>query len=153
MDDKGVLWFIDRKKDLIKYLLYHASVSFGSCLFFIIRSTPFIRTTIFFQIYPKELEDIIATYPGVQESCVVGKYLPREGTELPRAYVVMKQKPPAEKDVERQIQEYVDSRVADYKRLRAGVKIVDALPRGQGLGKVDRRLLRQLANEERLAKL
>ncbi|XP_058443734.1 uncharacterized protein LOC131425681 [Malaya genurostris] len=59
-DEDGLLFIIDRKKDIIKYAGY--------------------------QISPSEIEDVILQVPGVNSVCVVG--IPVEGNDLPAALVV-----------------------------------------------------------------
>ncbi|TDZ37478.1 putative acyl-coenzyme A synthetase [Colletotrichum spinosum] len=56
----GKFYFVDRKKELIKYK--------G------------------FQVAPAELEALLVTHPKIQDAAVIG--VDGEGTELPRAYVV-----------------------------------------------------------------
>ena len=66
---------------------------------------------------PSELEDLIRRHPGVNDVAVVGVPDERSG-ELPRAYVVRKNR-----NVEEQsIIDYVAERVAPHKKLGAGKK-------------------------------
>ncbi|KAF6835650.1 AMP-binding enzyme [Colletotrichum plurivorum] len=60
----GKFYFVDRKKELIKYK--------G------------------FQVAPAELEALLVTHPKIQDAAVIG--IDGEGTELPRAYVVADKK-------------------------------------------------------------
>ncbi|KAI8281917.1 putative acyl-coenzyme A synthetase [Colletotrichum sp. SAR11_57] len=60
----GKFYFVDRKKELIKYK--------G------------------FQVAPAELEALLVTHPKIQDAAVIG--VDGEGTELPRAYVVADKK-------------------------------------------------------------
>jgi acyl-coenzyme A synthetase/AMP-(fatty) acid ligase len=59
-DDDGFLYFVDRKKDIIKNKNY--------------------------QISPSELEDVIRVIPGIKEVCVVG--IEAIDTDLPAALIV-----------------------------------------------------------------
>ncbi|TFY82242.1 hypothetical protein EWM64_g1770 [Hericium alpestre] len=63
------------------------------------------------------------------------------------AYVVPSSKPASAAEFEKEIQEWVKSRVAQHKRLRGGVKIIDAVPKSAA-GKILRRELRDLAKQE-----
>jgi long-chain acyl-CoA synthetase len=63
MDEDGYLFLIDRKKDLIKP---------GG-----------------FQVWPREVEEVIASHPAVQEVCV-GKFHDEQQGETVKAWVVLK---------------------------------------------------------------
>ena len=88
------------------------------------------------QVAPSELEDVIRRHPGVNDVAVVGVPDERAG-ELPRAYVVRKNR-----NVEEQsIIDWVAERVAPHKKLGAGVMFVETLPKNQ-TGKILRRELK-----------
>jgi long-chain acyl-CoA synthetase len=110
LDEKGYLYIFDRKKDML--------ICGG------------------YNIYPIELEEVLYEHPTVLEAAVVGVPDERLG-EIPKAYVVLK---PGMKAAEKEIMDYVKTRLAKYKKLRA-VEFVDALPKGP-TGKILRRLLR-----------
>jgi acyl-CoA synthetase (AMP-forming)/AMP-acid ligase II len=96
------------------------------------------------QIAPAELEGIIASHPAILDAAVIG--VQQEDTEVPRAYVVLA--PPAVgKLTEEDVARYVQSKVAGYKRLRGGVKFVDAVPRSPS-GKILRKEVRELRKRE-----
>ncbi|OLN88136.1 putative acyl-coenzyme A synthetase [Colletotrichum chlorophyti] len=116
----GKFYFVDRKKELIKYK--------G------------------FQVAPAELEALLVTHPKIQDGAVIG--IDGEGTELPRAYVVADKSQISAKE----IQEWVASQVASYKKLRGGVVFIDAIPKSPS-GKLLRKDLRALAKRETGAKL
>ncbi|TFY73629.1 hypothetical protein EWM64_g10384, partial [Hericium alpestre] len=120
-DEEGFWYIVDRKKELIKYK--------G------------------FQVPPAELEAILHTHPKIVDVAVIGVDDPVQATELPRAYVVPSSKPASAAEFEKEIQEWVKSRVAQHKRLRGGVKIIDAVPKSAA-GKILRRELRDLAKQE-----
>ena len=82
------------------------------------------------------MEDLIRRHPGVNDVAVVGVPDERSG-ELPRAYVVRKNRNVAEQS----IVDYVAERVAPHKKLGAGVMFVETLPKNQ-TGKILRRELR-----------
>uniref|UniRef100_A0A8H7KBY0 AMP-dependent synthetase/ligase domain-containing protein n=1 Tax=Bionectria ochroleuca TaxID=29856 RepID=A0A8H7KBY0_BIOOC len=118
------LYVVDRKKELIKYKGL--------------------------QVAPAELEGLIASHPAVLDAAVIG--IAQNGTEVPRAYAVLA--PPAKgKVTEEALVEYVRSKVSDYKRLRGGLRFVDAVPRSPS-GKILRKDVREMRKlEERDAKL
>jgi acyl-CoA synthetase (AMP-forming)/AMP-acid ligase II len=113
-DADGNLFIIDRLKELIKVN--------GA------------------QVAPAELEAVIAAYPGVADSAVIGRPSAASG-EVPVAWVV------ASAPIEaKALMAWVAERVAPFKRLHA-VEFVDAIPR-QPTGKIMRRLLRERAGVE-----
>jgi len=60
-DEEGYLWWVDRRKEMIKYKGY--------------------------SIAPAELEEVLRQHPAVREACVVPKPHPELG-EIPKAFVV-----------------------------------------------------------------
>ena len=117
-DEEGGFHVVDRLKELIKYK--------G------------------FQVPPAEMESLLLSHPDIVDSGVVGVYDAAQATELPRAYVVLesgKQVAPQE------IAQWVANRVAQYKKLRGGVVVVEGIPRG-ATGKIMRNKLRERAKEE-----
>jgi len=79
---------------------------------------------------------------------VVGVWDKERQTELPRAYVVVAKGFVAGKELERDVREWLARKVAPYKRLRGGVRFVDAIPKSAA-GKVLRKVLvEQAKNEE-----
>jgi malonyl-CoA/methylmalonyl-CoA synthetase len=86
-----------------------------------------------FNVYPREVEEIIASHPDVVECAVCGEPDPEWG-EVVVAYVV------AERDFDDdELKDYVGERLAFYKRPRRTHRIA-ALPRN-ALGKVQRQML------------
>jgi len=88
-----------------------------------------------YQVAPSELEDLIRQHEGVVDVAVTGIPDERAG-ELPRAYVIRKNRKVQELDIKK----FVESHVAPHKRL-GGVMMVDSLPKNQ-TGKVLRRELK-----------
>ncbi|GAN09351.1 4-coumarate-CoA ligase [Mucor ambiguus] len=117
-DENGMFYYVDRAKDLIKYHLHH--------------------------IYPSDIENVLMTHPKVADCAAIGVYYPELTTELPRAYVHLVDGEKYTEEVEKELQEYADSRLSDEKRLRGGIVIVDSFPRTAS-GKIQRRVLRQNA--------
>ena len=90
-----------------------------------------------FNVYPSEIEDVLATHPAVQESAAVG--LPdRAHGEIVIAYVVLRPGYAAE---QRELVAHCAMRLAEYK-VPAAIEIRGELPHNM-LGKVLRRILRE----------
>jgi long-chain acyl-CoA synthetase len=111
-DDDGYFYITDRKKDMIIYKGYN--------------------------VYPRELEEIIFTHPAVEQCAVVGQNDLDVG-EKPIAFVQLKQG--AEAGAE-EIIEHTNSQVAAYKKIRE-VRFLEAIPVSP-VGKVLKRELREM---------
>jgi malonyl-CoA/methylmalonyl-CoA synthetase len=85
-----------------------------------------------FNVYPREVEEVLATFPGVREAAVVGRPDPEWG-EVPVAYLV------AEGVDEAALLAHCARELARFK-VPAAVRLVDTLPRN-ALGKVQKHLL------------
>jgi long-chain acyl-CoA synthetase len=109
VDDDGYYYIVDRKKDLI------------------------IRGG--FNVYPREVEEILYEHPAVLEAAVIG--LPHEslGEEIGAA-VALREGHSASPE---ELQQFVKARLAAYKYPRR-VWLVDSLPKGP-TGKITRRLV------------
>ncbi|KAI1487214.1 hypothetical protein F5X96DRAFT_681391 [Biscogniauxia mediterranea] len=130
IDDKGNLYITDRLKELIKYK--------G------------------FQVAPAELEGLLLGHPDVADACVISAHDRARETEVPRAYVVLRDevKRAVEQDngqrkeeKAREIAGWLAARVANHKQLRGGVRFVDQVPKNAS-GKLLRRVLRDEARRE-----
>jgi long-chain acyl-CoA synthetase len=109
MDEDGYVFLVDRKKDLIK--------------------------TGGFQVWPREIEEVIATHPAVLEVGVAGIPDMFKG-EIVKAWVVLK---PAAQAAEDEIRAYCRTRLAPYK-VPSSVEFRQELPKTM-VGKVLRRAL------------
>jgi long-chain acyl-CoA synthetase len=114
MDDEGYFTIVDRKKDLI--------IAGG------------------YNIYPREVEEVLYQHPKIQEACVAGVPDPYRG-ETVKAFVVLR---PGERATSEEIREFAKGRLAAYKVPRS-VEFRDELPKTL-VGKV---LRRALVEEER----
>ncbi len=87
-DEDGYFYIVDRKKDMLIYKGYN--------------------------VYPRDLEEVMAKHPAIQQCAVVGKPDP-EGGEIPVAFVVLKEgaAPTAE-----ELMEYCAKNVSAYKKIR-----------------------------------
>jgi long-chain acyl-CoA synthetase len=99
VDDDGYLFIVDRKKDLI------------------------IRGG--FNVYPREVEEVLFAHPAVAEAAVIGTPDQRLGEEV-AAYVVPK---PGATVTPEEVAVYCKERLAAYKYPR-DIRIADELPKG-----------------------
>ncbi|WP_329167231.1 long-chain fatty acid--CoA ligase (plasmid) [Streptomyces sp. NBC_01717] len=113
VDEDGYYFIVDRKKDLI------------------------IRGG--YNVYPREIEEVLYEHPAVAEAAVIGIPHPTLGEEVASAVAL---RPGAEASAE-ELRDFVRDRVAGYKYPR-WVWLVDALPKGP-TGKI---LKRQIAAPE-----
>jgi long-chain acyl-CoA synthetase len=109
VDEDGCYFIVDRKKELI------------------------IRGG--YNVYPREIEEVIYEHPAVREAAVVGMPHPELGEEVGACVAL---KPGAEAD-EADVREFVRSQVAAYKYPRQ-VWFVDELPKGP-TGKILKRAI------------
>lgn len=103
LDEKGLVFLIDRNKEIMKYKGYQVSTT--------------------------EIEDVIESIEGIEKVCVVG--IPDSiCTNLPAAVIV--RKPEFDDLSEQYIKEYVAEKLPEYNQLHGGVYFVDALPMKSG---------------------
>ncbi|MEW5320981.1 long-chain fatty acid--CoA ligase [Geobacillus thermoleovorans] len=115
IDEDGYVFIVDRKKDVI------------------------IRGG--FNIYPRDIEELLMSHPDVLEAGVVGVPSPKMGEEV-AAYVVVRR---GAQVTEEELIEFCQKRVAKYKSPRF-LKKVGYLPKNM-IGKVDKKKLREWASE------
>ena len=111
LDEDGYLFIVDRKKDLIK--------------------------PSGFQVWPREVEEVLATYPAVADVCVAGVPDALQG-EAVKAWVVLR---PGEQATAKEIQDYCRTKLVAYKVPRE-IEFRDSLPKTM-VGKTLRRMLRE----------
>jgi acyl-coenzyme A synthetase/AMP-(fatty) acid ligase len=87
-------------------------------------------------VSPIELENLLMQHENVAEAAVIAVFH-EELNEVPKAFISLKNK---DADVN-EIREFVDSRVADYKRLMGGIQVLESLPHIR-MGKVNKKALR-----------
>ncbi|MET7303565.1 long-chain fatty acid--CoA ligase [Embleya sp. NPDC005575] len=112
LDDDGFLFVVDRKKDLV------------------------IRGG--YNVYPREVEEVLYTHPAIAEAAVVGRPDDRLGEEVV-AVVALRSGEAADPD---EIIAYCRERMAAYKYPRV-VRIMDELPKGAS-GKIMKKELRSV---------
>jgi len=110
-DSRGFVFLVDRKKDMI--------IS-GA-----------------FNIYPKEIEDVIAAHPAVKDVAVIGVPDEKWGQAV-KAVVVLQQ---GAKASEKEIIDFCRDRLASFKKPKS-VAFVEKLPRNP-YGKVQKTTLRE----------
>jgi long-chain acyl-CoA synthetase len=98
-----------------------------------------------FNIYPKDIDQVLAEYPKVAEAVAVG--IPdRYRGETVKAYVVLR---PGETATEEEILNFCRQNLAKYK-IPTSVEFRDTLPKTPS-GKILRRILRQQETGERMS--
>ncbi|MBW2062053.1 MAG: AMP-binding protein [Deltaproteobacteria bacterium] len=115
-DEDGFFYITGRKKDMIIYKGYN--------------------------IYPREIEELIFEHPAVSQCAVVGKPDEKAG-EIPVAFVELKEGAPATAE---EIMEYTNAQIAAYKKIRK-VIFMDHIP-VSGPGKVLKTVLRERLKDE-----
>jgi long-chain acyl-CoA synthetase len=110
VDDDGFVFVVDRKKDMI------------------------IRGG--FNVYPREVEELLYRHPAVLEAAVIGRRDPRLGEEI-QAFIVLRRD--CDQTAE-DVRSWVKERIAPYKYPRE-VFVVDTLPKGP-TGKIHKQTLR-----------
>jgi len=98
-------------------------------------------------VAPAELEGILLGHADILDVCVIGIEDRENATEVPRAYVVLKDGQQRGEAKAREIVEWMAEQTAPYKKLRGGVRFVDEVPKSPA-GKLLRRLLRDRARQE-----
>ncbi len=86
-----------------------------------------------FNIYPREVEEVLVAFPGVREAAVVGRPHPELG-EIPVAFLVLDT--PLDESA---LVAFCRSQMAAFK-IPGAIRVVDSLPRN-ALGKVQKHLL------------
>lgn len=104
------------------------------------------------QIAPAELEAVLLLDPRVADAGVCGVYDQSLETEIPIGFVTLKPElvgdPGMQLNALREVKDFVNGRVAPYKKFREGLKHMDSLPKNAS-GKLLRRELTERASEMR----
>jgi malonyl-CoA/methylmalonyl-CoA synthetase len=91
-----------------------------------------------FNVYPREVEEVLATHPGVGEVAVLGLPDPDFGEQVVAVVVPAAGQPAPEAQA---LVDWCKDRLASFKKPRR-VELVDALPRN-ALGKIQKHVLRE----------
>ena len=114
LDEEGYLFIRGRKKEMIIVSGYN--------------------------VFPREIEEVLHLHPGVEEAAVAARADAYRG-ELPIAFIVAREEPGADADT---LKHYCTERLAPYK-IPVEFRFVDNLPK-TAVGKVDKILLTEMAN-------
>jgi len=117
VDEEGYFYIVDRKKDMIICSGYN--------------------------VYPREVEEVLYQHPKIQEACIVGVPDPYRG-ETVKAFVVLKEK---EQATVEEIIEFCQKNMAKYK-VPTLVEFRKELPKSH-VGKVLRKILREEETKRR----
>jgi long-chain acyl-CoA synthetase len=116
MDEEGYFYIVDRKKDMI--------IAGG------------------YNIYPRDIDEVLFEHPKVAEACAIG--VPHEYRgETVKAYVVLK---PGETATEEEMIAYCKEKLASYKVPKI-IEFIDDLPKS-AVGKILRKELRTMELEK-----
>jgi long-chain acyl-CoA synthetase len=116
-DDEGYLTISDRKKDLI--------VASG------------------FNVYPKEIDEILYEHPKILEACCIGVPDEYRG-ETVKAYIVIE---PGQTLTKEEVTSFCKERMTAYK-VPTEIEFIDELPKS-AIGKIMRRELREMDRKKR----
>jgi len=116
MDEEGYFYIVDRKKDMI--------IAGG------------------YNIYPRDIDEVLFEHPKVAEACAIGVPHDYRG-ETVKAYVVLK---PGETATEEEMIAYCKEKLAAYKVPKI-VEFIDDLPKS-AVGKILRKELRAMEEEK-----
>lgn len=111
MDEDGYIFIVDRKKDMI--------LSSG------------------FNVYPREIDEVMYTNPKVLRACAIGVPDEKRGESI-KLFLVLK---PGETMAEKEVIDYCKERLSPYK-VPKYVEFIDELPL-TAIGKPDRKALKQ----------
>lgn len=114
LDDDGYLYIKDRKKNII--------ISSG------------------FNVFPKEVEEVLYLLSAVLRVCVIGVTDPKRG-EIIKAYIQLKENETISKD---EVIEWCNKNLVSYKIPRL-IEFVDDMP-VNSVGKIDRRRIKKLTD-------
>ena len=119
-DEDGYLSIVDRKKDMI--------IASG------------------YNIYPREIDEILFEHPKILEACSFGVPDPYRG-ETVKAFIVVK---PGETLTEEEVSQWCKEKLAAYKVPKM-IEFVDALPKS-AIGKILRREVKEMDKRKREGK-
>jgi long-chain acyl-CoA synthetase len=116
LDEEGYLTIVDRKKDMI--------IAGG------------------YNIFPREVDEILFDHPKILEACTIGVPDPYRG-ETVKSFVVLK---PGETLTEEEIIQFCKGKLAAYK-VPKKVEFIDALPKS-AIGKILRREVKNMEKKK-----
>jgi long-chain acyl-CoA synthetase len=117
VDEEGYFYIVDRKKDMI--------ISGG------------------YNVYPRDIDEVLYEHPKVQEACAIGIPHPTRGEAI-KVFVVLKEGQTATVE---ELMEYCKEKLATYK-LPAEIELRSELPK-TNVGKILRKALRAEEKQKR----
>jgi acyl-CoA synthetase (AMP-forming)/AMP-acid ligase II len=102
------------------------------------------------QVIPSELEGKLIGHPDIEDAAVVGQWVDEMATELPVGFVVLSRKA-KEKDAKTVIDgihSWLNPKIANHKRCRGGIHVVDRIPKSPS-GKILRRQLKDMLKSKK----
>jgi long-chain acyl-CoA synthetase len=111
MDEEGYFFIVDRIKDMI--------LSGG------------------YNVYPRDIDEVLYTHPKILEACAIGVKHPTRGEQI-KAFIVLRE---GESATEQEIIEYCSTRLAKYK-LPTMIEFRKELPKST-VGKILRKILKE----------
>jgi long-chain acyl-CoA synthetase len=118
IDEEGYVYILDRKKDMIICSGYN--------------------------VYPREIEELLHAHPAVLEAAVIGIPDPKRG-ESPMAFVILK---PGKKAGEEELIQFCRDNLAAYKVIKS-VKFLQEFPRNPNRKVLKRELREMVAASEK----
>jgi 4-coumarate--CoA ligase len=93
------------------------------------------------------LEGLLLGHEEISDACVIPAHDKQRETEVPRAYIVLRPNVARSDEKATEIVQWLDTKVAQHKKLRGGVRFIDEIPKNAS-GKLLRRVLKDLAKQE-----
>lgn len=102
------------------------------------------------QVIPSELEGKLIDHPDIEDAGVVGMWVDDMATELPVGFVVLSRQAQSQdaKAVISGIQSWLNPKIANHKRLRGGIHVLNQIPKSPS-GKILRRELKDLLKSKK----
>ena len=101
------------------------------------------------QVAPVELESVLLQCPYVSDAGVIGINDETQGTEVPLAFITLPEnlKGPGNNTIPSKVKEWVNQRVANHKRLRGGVRVIEKIPKSDA-GKILRKNMKDIYKQQ-----
>lgn len=87
------------------------------------------------------------SHTSIADCCVVGVYDSSAATEIPRGYIVLQPWAQNNKATVDMIAKFVEDNVANYKKLRGGIRVIKQVPKSAS-GKILRREVKEWIKKE-----
>lgn len=87
------------------------------------------RYSVRHQVAPAEIEAILLSHPSVEDAAVKGVYSDHDATELVVAFITTAVPPSQQNVLKQDLHQLVNGKVAKYKRMSGGLRIIQKIPR------------------------